>query len=174
MKGNPTNYGEGKHHPEEIQSILKHRSNVSKEIPRGLLSKRGFLHIIKLEARSNPIMITRYLHPCIYKDEIESTFKKLLIVRFIHPSFSPFSYLVMIIKKKDGTMMMCIDYRVLNKKTIKNRYPICRVDGIINELHGAKYFSKIDLRYGYHHIYMREEDIHKTISFIIIMAILSF
>jgi hypothetical protein len=63
----------------------------------------------------------------------------------IKPSSSPFASLVVLVKKKDGTMKMCIDYWALSKKTIKNRYPIPRIDELIDELHGAVYFLKIDL-----------------------------
>jgi hypothetical protein len=82
-------------------------------------------------------------------------------MRHIRPNTSPFASLVVLVKKKDGTMRMCIDSKALNKKTIKNRYPIPRIDELFDELHGAIYFTKIDLHYGYHQIKMREEDISK-------------
>ena len=68
----------------------------------------------------------------------------------------------MFVKKKDGTMRLCIDYRELNKVTIKNRYPLSRIDDLFDQLHGASVFSKIDLRSGYHQLRIKEDDVPKT------------
>ncbi|GJZ02811.1 putative reverse transcriptase domain-containing protein [Tanacetum coccineum] len=81
---------------------------------------------------------------------------------FIRPSHSPWGAPVLFVKKKDGSMRMCIDYRELNKLTIKNRYPLPRIDDLFDQLQGACCFSKIDLHSGYHQLRVREEDIPKT------------
>jgi hypothetical protein len=103
-----------------------------------------------------------YHHPRRFKDEIEKAIKELLAVGHIRPRSSPFASSVVLVLKKDGTMRMRIDYRALNKKTIKNRYPIPRIEELMDELYGAVFFSKIDLHSGYHQISIREQDIEKT------------
>ncbi|RVW17664.1 Retrovirus-related Pol polyprotein from transposon 17.6 [Vitis vinifera] len=81
---------------------------------------------------------------------------------FIRPSTSPWGAPVLFVKKKDGTLRLCIDYRKLNRVTVKNKYPLPRIDDLFDQLKGAKYFSKIDLRTGYHQLRVREEDVSKT------------
>ena len=129
-------------------------------IPLGIPPHRGFEHTIELESGAKPVITTLYRHPKKFKDEIERMMQELLEKGWIHPSSSPFTSSLVLVKN-DGTMGMWVDYRALNKKIIKNRYPIPRIDELLDELHGVVYFSKIDLRSRYHQIYMREEDVEK-------------
>ncbi|GJW50209.1 putative reverse transcriptase domain-containing protein [Tanacetum coccineum] len=94
--------------------------------------------------------------------ELSNQLKELQKKGFIRPSHSPWGEPILLFKKKDGAMRMCIDYRELNKLTIKNRYPLPRIDDLFDQLQGACCFSKIDLRSGYHQLRVREEDIPKT------------
>ncbi|KAI3681416.1 hypothetical protein L6452_36211 [Arctium lappa] len=94
--------------------------------------------------------------------ELSEQLQELLDKGFIRPSSSPWGAPVLFVKKKDGTFRMCIDYRELNKLTLKNRYPLPRITDLFDQLQGASYFSKIDLRSGYHQMRVREEDIDKT------------
>ncbi|KAJ9546504.1 hypothetical protein OSB04_019047 [Centaurea solstitialis] len=94
--------------------------------------------------------------------EMLAQLQELLDKGFIRPSTSPWGAPVLFVKKKDGTMRMCIDYRELNKVTVKNKYPLPRIDDLFDQLQGAKFFSKIDLRSGYHQLKVREGDIPKT------------
>jgi hypothetical protein len=115
-----------------------------------------------LEEGAKPVITTPYKKPKKYKDEIEKAIIELLDMGHIRPRSIPFASSVVLVKKKDGTMHMCIEYRALNKKTIKNRYLIPRIDELLDEIHGAVYFTNIDLRSGYHQLKMREQDISKT------------
>jgi len=94
--------------------------------------------------------------------ELKKQLEELLEKQFIRPSVSPWGAPVLLVKKKDGSMRLCVDYRQLNKVMIKNRYPLPRIDDLMDQLIGAEVFSKIDLRSGYHHIRVKAEDISKT------------
>lgn len=94
--------------------------------------------------------------------ELASQIQELVDKGFIRPSFSPWGAPVLFVKKKDGSMRLCIDYRELNKLTVKNRYPLPRIDDLFDQLQGSCFFSKIDLRSGYHQLRVQEDDIPKT------------
>lgn len=96
--------------------------------------------------------------------ELSDQLKELQDNGFIRPSHSPWGASVLFVKKKDGSMRMCIDYRELNKLTVKNRYPLLRINDLFDQLQGAHYFSEIDLRSGYHQLRIHEDDI-STISY---------
>ena len=81
---------------------------------------------------------------------------------FVRPSTSPWGAPVLFVKKKDGSLRLCIDYRELDKVTIRNQYPLPRIDDLFDQLQGARVFSKIDLRSGYHQLKIRSEDVPKT------------
>ncbi|GKC76682.1 putative reverse transcriptase domain-containing protein [Tanacetum coccineum] len=95
-------------------------------------------------------------------EELSGQLKELQDKGFIRPSSSPWGALVLFVKKKDGSFRMCIDYRELNNLTIKNHYPLPRIDDLFDQLQGLQYFSKIDLRSGYHQLRVHEDDIPKT------------
>ena len=93
--------------------------------------------------------------------ELKMKLQELLDKGYIRPSVSPWGAPVLFVKKKDGTFRMCIDYRQLNKLTIKNGYLLPRMDDLFDHVRGASVFSKIDLRTGYHQLKIKEEDISK-------------
>src|SRR5262249_46948357 len=93
--------------------------------------------------------------------ELKVQLQELMHKGFIRPSVSPWGALVLFVKKKDGSMRLCIDYRELNRVTIKNKYPLPRIDDLFDQLRGAKVFSRIDLKSGYHQIQIKAEDIPK-------------
>ncbi|GJR26712.1 putative reverse transcriptase domain-containing protein [Tanacetum coccineum] len=94
--------------------------------------------------------------------ELSNQLQELAERGFIRPSTSPWGAPVLFVKKKDGSFGMCIDYRELNKLTIKNRYPLPRIDDLFDQLQGSNVYSKIDLRSGYHQLRVKDEDIPKT------------
>jgi hypothetical protein len=136
----------------EIKNLLGLHQQIFEAIPPGRPPDKGFEHTIELEERAKPMITPPYRHPRRFKDEIEKEIKELLAMGHIRTSNNPFASSIVLVLNKDGTMRMCIDYRALNKKTITNRYPIPRIDELMDELHGAVFFSKIDLHPGYHQI----------------------
>ncbi|GJS64660.1 putative reverse transcriptase domain-containing protein [Tanacetum coccineum] len=128
----------------------------------------GLPHVREVEFRidlipgASPVVRSPYRLAPSKMLELSNQLKELHEKGFIRPSHSPWGAPVLFVKKKDGSMRMCIDYRELNKLTIKNRYPLPRIDDLFDQLQGACCFSKIDLRSGYHQLRVREEDIPKT------------
>ncbi|KAJ9535693.1 hypothetical protein OSB04_un001154 [Centaurea solstitialis] len=128
----------------------------------GLPPDRQVEFRINLSPGAAPITRAPYrLAPAEMK-EMMSQLQELLEKGFIRPSTSPWGAPVLFVKKKDGSMRMCIDYRELNKVTIKNKYPLPRMDDLFDQLQGASFFSKIDLRSGYHQLKVSEGDVPKT------------
>ncbi|GKE99642.1 putative reverse transcriptase domain-containing protein, partial [Tanacetum coccineum] len=109
-----------------------------------------------------PIVKSPYRLAPSEMQELSRQIQELQDKGFIRPSHSPWGAPVLFVKKKDGSFHMCIDYRELNKITIKNRYPLPRIDDLFDQLQEACYFSKIDLRLGYHQLRVHEDDIPKT------------
>ena len=94
--------------------------------------------------------------------ELKLQLQELLEKGFIRLSVSPWGAPVLFVKKKDGTLRLCIDYRQLNKLTVKNKYLLPRIDDLFDQLKDASIFSKIDLRSGYHQLRIKDVDVHKT------------
>ncbi|WVZ92491.1 hypothetical protein U9M48_038551 [Paspalum notatum var. saurae] len=131
------------------------------ELP-GMPPDRDIEFIIDLYPGTPPIAKRPYRMSSKELVELKEQLRDLQEKGFVRPSSSPWGAPVLFVSKKDGSMRMCIDYRSLNEMTIKNKYPLPRIDDLFDQLKGAKYFSKIDLRSGYHQLKIREEDIHKT------------
>jgi hypothetical protein len=131
------------------------------ELP-GMPPDRDIEFAIELQPGTAPISKRPYRMPPAELAELKKQLQELLDKGFIRPSTSPWGCLALFVKKKDESLRMCVDYRPLNAVTIKNKYPLPRIDVLFDQLVGAKVFSKIDLRSAYHQIKIRASDIPKT------------
>ena len=146
---------------EELPVVCEYPEVFPDDLP-GLPPDRQVEFRIDLMPGTTPIARAPYRLAPTEMKELMTQLQELLDKGFIRPSSSPWGAPILFVKKKDGTMRMCIDYRELNKATVKNRYPLPRIDDLFDQLEGADYFSKIDLRSGYHQLKVREEDVGKT------------
>lgn len=128
----------------------------------GMPPDRDIMFLIDLVPGTAPISKRPYRMPANELAEMKKQIEELRSKGYIRPSSSPWGAPVLFVKKKDNSMRTCVDYRSLNEVTIKNKYPLPRIDDLFDQLKGASVFSKIDLRSGYHQLKIRPEDIPKT------------
>jgi hypothetical protein len=135
--------------PLVIQGVIQEYTNLFQD-PDGLPPSRPFDHQIPLIPRTQPVNVRPYRYGPHQKTEIEKQVTKMLQKGIIQRSMSSFASLVLLVKKKDDTWRFCVDYRQLNNVTVKDKHPLPVVDELLEELHGAKVFTKLDCRSRYH------------------------
>lgn len=145
----------------QFDALLKKHSNAFCQNDSDLGHSSLVKHSIKLTDEI-PIRVPHRRIPPNQLEEVKQHLSKLLDQGIIRKSNSPFASAIVIVRKKDGSIRLCVDYRQLNKKTIKDAYPLPRIEETLDMLHGAKYFSSIDLAQGYYQVEMDEESIPKT------------
>jgi hypothetical protein len=149
---------------EDIPIVCEYPYIFPDDLP-GMPPDRDIEFIIELQPGTAPISKRPYRMPPNELAELKIQLQDVLDKGFIHPSASTWGCLALFMKKKDNSLRLCVDYHPLNAVTIKNKYPLPRIDILFDQLAGAKVFSKIDLRSGYHQIKIRPSDIPKTAFF---------
>ncbi|KAG1224142.1 hypothetical protein G6F67_009555 [Rhizopus microsporus] len=139
----------------EFQDVFRN------DLPPGLPPIRTVEHVIHT-GDAKPINRPPFKMSPKELDELQKQLKELLDVGFIRPSSSPWGAPVLFVRKKDGSLRMCIDYRAVNAVTKRLNTPLPRIDECLERLGGAKHFSSIDLKSGYHQVRIRDEDVPKT------------
>lgn len=147
--------------PDDIQDILQRFPTVL-EKPKGLPPQRGCDHVITLKDGAIPPNLRPYRVPHHQKEAMEKIIAELIESKEIQVSNSPYSSPAVMVRKKDGSWRLCVDYRQLNAQTVKNKFPMPIIEDLLDELNGAKIFTKLDLMSGYHQIRMSRPDIPKT------------
>jgi hypothetical protein len=146
---------------EDIRVVSEFPYVFPKDLP-GMPPNRDIEFSIELIPGTAPISKRPYRMDVKDLVELKKQIEELLSKGFIHPSSSSWGAPTLFVDKKDGSRRLCIDYRSLNEVTIKNKYPLPRIEDLFDQMRGAKVFSKIDLRSGYHQLKIRMEDIPKT------------
>ena len=147
---------------DQLKNLLKEYKDVFPDkLPAGQPPKRHIEHAIPIKEGESPPNRPPYRLGPKEQDELQEQLTELLNQGFIQPSQSPYGAPVLFVPKKDGRWRMCVDYRALNKQTIRDNYPLPRIDELLEHLGGAKYFTKLDLASGYHQIAMKTKYIHK-------------
>ena len=146
----------------DLPQVVCEYEDVFQDELLGLPPHRDVDFYIELHPSTSPISMTPHRMAPVELQELRVQIQELLGKGFIRPSTSPWGALVLFAKKKDKTLRLCIDYRQLNRVTINNQYALPRIDDLLNQLRGARVYSKIDLRTGYHQLRVREADIPKT------------
>jgi hypothetical protein len=144
-----------------LADLLQQHSDIFDE-PLGLPPARPCDHHIHLLLDTAPITVWPYRYPQLQKDELERQVAVMLALGIIRISASPFSAPVLLVRKADGTWHFCVDYRALNAVMSKDKCPIPVVDELLDELHGARFFTKLDLHSSHHQVRMHPDDITKT------------
>jgi hypothetical protein len=149
---------------ENIPVVCEYPDVFPDDLP-GMPSDGDVEFVIELQPGTAPISKRSYRMPPKELAKLKNQLQELLDKGYIRPSSSPWGSPALFVKKKDGSLRMCVDYRPLNAVRIKNKYPLPCIDVLFDQLAGAKVFSKIDLRSGYHQIKIQASDVPKTALF---------